>query len=293
MAIQIPEPDYYTLAEVAERWGVSEDYLLRIADEDKIKLAIKLPFYIAASLEHADFPSPKTCDDFERLFPGYAEKFRYTIITGKAQIEEHLQSPSGENEWRLFYPDDDVVTLEEHLMEQDWWPLFYIDVCGYGIISTPFLLDRRIEDNAIDHVTFSEVTHFVSGEPWPIHGSDCRLPPISESGWTFNTEINQVSISELLIPTSEIHRIERQQEKADQAIAKAEAESPIPSQSKRALNTRAKVIGALVQSHKINLDDRGAVSAVMTKLDLQGVALDSDTVRTILKEAKEQIGKPN
>lgn len=84
---------------------------------------------------------------------------------------------------------------------------------------------------------------------------------------------------DLVIPTVEIHRIERKQEKADQAIAKAEAESPIPSQSKRALNTRAKVIGALVKSHNINLADKGATSALITKLELQGVALDRDTVK--------------
>lgn len=36
MALQLPEPDFYTLAEVAERWGVSEDVLLRLGVERKI-----------------------------------------------------------------------------------------------------------------------------------------------------------------------------------------------------------------------------------------------------------------
>lgn len=296
MALQLPElpePAYYTLAEVSERWGVSQDYLLRIADEDNIKLAIKLPPCIMVELEHADFPAPKTREDFEGLFPGYAEKFRYGTINGKTQIEQHLKRPSGENEWRIFYPDDEEATLEEHLLEQEWWTLFYIEAFGYGIISTPFLLDRGIDGNTIDHVAFSSVTHFISGEPWPIQGTPCPFPPISESGWVFNSKIDQVAISELLVPTTEIHRIEHKQEKVDQAIAKAEAESPIPSQSRRALNTRAKVIGALVKSHNINLADKGATSALNKKLELQGVALDRDTVKTILDEAREQIEKPN
>ena len=37
MAVELPEPDYYTLAEVAERWGISEDVLLRLGAEGKIK----------------------------------------------------------------------------------------------------------------------------------------------------------------------------------------------------------------------------------------------------------------
>ncbi len=36
MALQLPEPDFYTLAEVAERWGVSEDVLVRMGVEKKI-----------------------------------------------------------------------------------------------------------------------------------------------------------------------------------------------------------------------------------------------------------------
>ena len=36
MALQLPEPDFYTLAEVAKRWSISEDMLLRLGVEKKI-----------------------------------------------------------------------------------------------------------------------------------------------------------------------------------------------------------------------------------------------------------------
>lgn len=47
MALQLPEPDYYTIEEVAQRWGVSADYLLRLGGEGKIDLGVRInnPFY--------------------------------------------------------------------------------------------------------------------------------------------------------------------------------------------------------------------------------------------------------
>ena len=42
MALQLPEPDFYTLAEVAERFGVSEDVLRRLALEGKVKCFFSL-----------------------------------------------------------------------------------------------------------------------------------------------------------------------------------------------------------------------------------------------------------
>ena len=42
MALQLPEPDFYTLAEVAERFGVSEDVLRRLALEGKIEYFFSL-----------------------------------------------------------------------------------------------------------------------------------------------------------------------------------------------------------------------------------------------------------
>ncbi|EGQ63661.1 hypothetical protein GGI1_20818 [Acidithiobacillus sp. GGI-221] len=39
MAVQLPEPDFYTLAEVAKKWEVSEDVLLRLGAEEKLVFA--------------------------------------------------------------------------------------------------------------------------------------------------------------------------------------------------------------------------------------------------------------
>ncbi|MBN6741264.1 hypothetical protein JKG47_12100 [Acidithiobacillus sp. MC6.1] len=42
MAVQLPEPDYYTLEEVAQRWGMNQDQLLRLGMEEKINIAFEV-----------------------------------------------------------------------------------------------------------------------------------------------------------------------------------------------------------------------------------------------------------
>lgn len=218
MAIQLPEPDYYTLGELAEKWRVSQDYLLRIANEGKIKLAIKLPIYIGIELQHADLPSPTTREDFERLFPGYSGKFRCKTITGKKQIEKHLerylQQFPGDDGLSFF---DSYEALEDHLFEHEWWPIFLIHASGYGFISPPFLLDPAIDKNTINSVYFSSVTHFISGESGLNYGTPFPFPAISESDWVFTSEIKQVAITEFLVPLEEVRRIEHQHEATKQA----------------------------------------------------------------------------
>jgi len=244
MPLQLPEPAYYTLAEVAERWGASEDILLRLGAEDKIKYGYYSDHPIHAQL---------------MFVPSTDRPFRFPLF--------HILQEEAE---ALCWASPTAIIRG----------LFYLD---------RYKIKRIIYDNetqALGIIRFySEIDAFIEPDGPRVDS----LPP----GTHLVANHHPIHKSDLVIPTAEIHRIERKQEKADQAIAKAEAESPIPSQSKRALNTRAKVIGALVKSHNINLADKGATSALITKLELQGVALDRDTVKTILDEAREQIEKPN
>lgn len=220
MAIQLPEPDFYTLAEVAKRWEVSEDMLLRLGVEKKITIGA-----------------------------GVIPPVNLIDITTLCFDEEPKAS---------FLPGGWSVIVDGDMQEVDK--------------SEPIPKKMYMEIlNAAGLLYIVEYTKAKIKEPEKL-----RLDP-------------RRTCDDLVIPAKEIHRIERQHENAEKAIAKAETESPIPSQAKRALNTRAKVIGALLRSHNIKLNDRGAVSDVMVKLELQGVTLDRDTVKTILDEAKNQI----
>ena len=42
MSVQLPEPDYYTIEEIKDRWSVSVDFLLRLATENKIEICARL-----------------------------------------------------------------------------------------------------------------------------------------------------------------------------------------------------------------------------------------------------------
>lgn len=52
---QLLEPEYYTLAEVAERWERSEDVLLRLGAEGKIKCGYYTDHPIDAQLKFLKF----------------------------------------------------------------------------------------------------------------------------------------------------------------------------------------------------------------------------------------------
>ncbi|MHB8247988.1 MAG: hypothetical protein ACYDB0_01975 [Acidithiobacillus sp.] len=254
MALQLPEPDFYTLAEVAKRWEASEDMLLRLGAEDKLVFA--WPVLSGLSVYHDLGGCLCTAEEVEQLFP--------SLRPGQLLFR---------------------VNPEAKAIEIVMGGLAYLD--SHSLLPT-----NRLHNGLIFRPGFSRVSHFINNEEGEYYMKLMGgLPPLP-APYHFRAPI-RVHTSRLVIPTTEIHRIERKQEKADQAIAKAEAESPIPSQSRRALNTRAKVIGALVRSHNIKLADKRATSALITKLELQGVALDRDTVKTILDEAREQLEKPN
>ena len=255
MALQLPEPDYYTLEEVAKRWERSENVLLRLGAEGNVLMGYPLLYQVAYVVR----PTQKEgCVGFEGLS---------TEMLRAIGIEP-----------------DDIEDADKGYDNIVRFPVGGVAACNWEI---GIAIANRRDSFRLNFITGFTLCRASDSAPTPAptlpyahHYALCR-------------DVLTVSFTDLVIPTTEIHRIERKQEKADQAIAKAEAESPIPSQSKRALNTRAKVIGALVRSHNIKLADKGATSALITKLELQGIALDRDTVKTILDEAREQLEKPN
>lgn len=256
MALQLPERISYTLEEVAQRWDTTKDNLIKLAAEGKLTLGVGMHMELLSIVK----PTEK---------PGFVGWDTLTLDEiGKIGFDPiWLNATEGGNGGAWFMGTG------------------YVKISTYDIINS---LSKQMEKMSAN--LFESVSHVCAGPdgmpfPAPILPDPYRILIIQ-------SRFSAVS-PPVVVPTTEIHRIEHKQDKADQAIAKAEAESPIPSQSKRALNTRAKVIGALVKSHNINLADKGATSALNAKLELQGVALDRDTVKKILDEAREQLEKPN
>lgn len=276
MALQLPEPDYYTLAEVLKRWDITEAVLFRLAREGKISIGFIPPYSFPVTVFDSCIDDDGNIQTWEIQTEDLGRGTLYTL----SDTSENIIFCNGPI---LLLPDG-VPNLErpcDHL-KRDFFPL-EMQLWPYKTI--PWL--KSFPESWFLMVPVSAQVEMNNEWHKLPHGAVDLLMVVAMENKC------RIPVNQIIIPTSEVHRIEHRQEKTDQAIAKAEAESPIPSQAKRALNTRAKVIGALVQSHGIQLNDRGATTALITKLELQGVALDRDTVKTILDEARGQMEKPN
>ena len=222
--VMLPEPDYYTLAEVAKRWDVTEYYLLRVGNEGKIKLAYKLPILTTVTLYDPDRPSPITRKEFERLFPDCVHLFDCIVVPGQKLLLEHFNQGWEERfkakitPARYFEKKEDF--LEEYLLEEEWPPSISIRVFGYGLLASQFMEPPNKQGSAIDQPLFDSVTHFMSNslggcEPLP-------FPPIPD-GWILESGIKKIPFSELLISSEEVHRIEHHA--ADDVLGTKERET--------------------------------------------------------------------
>jgi hypothetical protein len=227
MMVMLPEPDYYTLAEVAKRWDVTEDYLLRVGNEGKIKLAYKLPLLTTVSLYDPGRPSPVTRKEFERLFPNSVDLFDCVVVPGKKFMLDILNNRWEERFKRKISPmrcfDRTKNGLVEYLQELEWPPDVSIKVFGYGVLASQFLESPNKQSNAIDQPLFDSVTHFMSNS---LRGcGPLPFPPIPD-GWILVSDIKKIPFSELLISSEEVHRFEHQREAAaDDALGTKERET--------------------------------------------------------------------
>lgn len=89
MAVQLPEPVFYTLAEVAERWKVSEDRLVRMGLEQQITIGKRLGGFInrlscsePISMHLLDFFQLSQISQLTRLLKDHPQMVRtYTETT--------------------------------------------------------------------------------------------------------------------------------------------------------------------------------------------------------------------
>ncbi|MBU2856338.1 hypothetical protein HF289_05460 [Acidithiobacillus ferrooxidans] len=187
MAIQLPEPDFYTLAEVTERWRVSEDVLFRLGAERKLILA--WPIATGLSLYH---------DSGARIKSPWEETEGFEIL-------ERLHI------WKRGGTGDDKNDIMPHgLALLDNRSIGQHAAISDGMILHP-CFDRI--DMTLNHIEEnSRIGEAANNSPLP--GYSYRLRAVTP--YHFRATV-PIYISELVIPTSEIHRIERQHEAAQKA----------------------------------------------------------------------------
>lgn len=227
MSIQLPEPEYYTLAEVAKRWEVSEDVLLRLGAENRVLMGYPLLYeiaYVVRPTQREDrigFEglSPEMLraigiepDDIEGADKGYDNIVRFSV-GGVAACN-----------WEI------GIAIANR---RDSFRLNFI---------TGFTLCR-----ASDSATTPAPTL-----PYAHHYALCR-------------EVLTVSFTDLVIPTTEIHRIEHQRETAEKAAANDVLGTKEKETMQAVIAAMTQLIASTTQKYKHG--DRPNVDAIAGALE--------------------------
>ena len=291
MALQLPEPEYYKLAEVANKWNVLESYLLRLGAEGKLKLAWPIPDSIYVSIT-SDVDNPGTIEEVERLFPSLPPRHLQFRVAKKAVkgLEGH-ESPG------LF--NSPALRMRE-VWEKIEWMKIEISVSGLAFLSKRAIGHDADRTGELERSEFTRCSCYTGLENtvyeqpdstsyWSYHiresittqgGVLPRLP----DGYYFETT-SLVPIDEIVVPAAEVRRIESQHMEAEKA-ASDDVLSGSAQNSRRILLT---VIHALCKEAGIDPKDRGSTSKIMRLLELQGTPAAERTIRDAIKDIPESM----
>ena len=276
MAVQLPEPDYYTLAEVAERWGKSEDFLLRLGAEEKLVFAWPvLSSGMTIGNDFAEDGPPSTVEEVERLFPSLRPgQLCVRVIPADEVRDRTLREDSLADG-----PSQEFIDLlHQTYPVQNWRDEIQIVMGGLAYLCS-FCLAFDVHNGVISHPSFSRVSHFINNEKgehyMEIMGG---LPPLPAP--YYFCAYCPVHKSELVVPTSEIHRIEHQQEAAE----KAAADDVLRGSAIASRRIMLTVINALCGKAGIDPRGRNATTEIVRLLDAQGTPAAERTVRDAIKQ---------
>ena len=211
MAMQTPEPEYYTLAEVAERWGKSEDFLLRLIKEGKLLAALPVRFAVSVRAEDHDLETLSE-DEIKRILPEGV--FISPEITQEQYYKERTEREVKYKMIAAEHGDDWADRIKRH---DDLFPLplpsnAKVIIDGIGYLLPDCLCEPDDKDPEKHPAWFSGASHFC--------GLEGKTPGVR---WDRNYYLDDLETTfttdAIVIPTSEIHRIEHQREAAEQATA--------------------------------------------------------------------------
>jgi hypothetical protein len=290
MAVNVPEPDYYELAELAKRWDVSRSYLLRLGVEGKLELAWPIPYSIYMTVASDELDDPVTVEEMERLFPDLSPE--------QLQIRVACRAREGLEGYESLALHNSYADIMHKLWTIRNWDKIEISVSGLAIMATQSLEHWDQDSGAFDRTVFTRVSHFTGSENTvyepPIGRSFWRyeiresitakggaLPPLPE-GYYFEGS-TPVTLDELVVPTNEVHRIEGLRKEAE----KAATADVLGGSAKNSRNILLTIIKALCTQAGIDPKDRGATSKITQLLELQGTPAAERTVRDAIKDIPE------
>lgn len=291
MAVQLPEPEYYELAEVAKRWDVSRSYLLRLGAEGKLELAWPIPHSTYVSVT-SELDHPETVEEVERLFPGLPPGHLYLRVACKAK--KGLEDLETQALWNSH------AGVMHELWREKRWLKIEISVSGLAFLSKHSIGYYANKIGELDGSEFTRCSCYAGSEntvyeqpivkgPWRYEIRESKttqggvLPPLPAGYYFEGTSL--VTVDELVIPAAEVRRIERQHQEAEKA-ATADVLSGSAQNSRKILLT---VINALCAWASIDPRDRGATSEIMRLLELQGTPAAEHTIRDAIKDIPEAV----
>ena len=289
MAMKLPEPEYYELAELVKRWNVSESYLLRLGAEGKLRFLWPIPdnlwVWVTSDSDH-----PDTVENVENLFPSLPQGHLCIRVARKAKkgLEGH------------------EISLFEHsrprVVHEIWRKIkadkIEISVSGMAVLSQNSLQGWDKEIRGLDDSVFESISHFTGAENrifelpdeqslWMYEVRDSTtshgglLPPLPE-GYYFETA-SLITVDELVVLNSEVRRIENQHEEAEKAVIN----DVLPGSVQNSRKILLTVIHALCKEAGIDPKDRGSTSKIMRLLELQGTSAAERTIRDAIKDIPE------
>ena len=291
MAVQLPEPEYYELAEVAKRWDVSRSYLLRLGAEGSLELAWPIPYSIYVSVT-SESDHPETVEEVERLFPSLPPGYLYFRVTRKAK--------KGLEGYESLALRNSRARVMGELWRKQRWLKIEISVSGLAFLSKQSIGYYANKTGDIYRTEFTRCSYYTGSEntvyeqpivkgPWRYEIRESKttqggpLPPLPAGYYFEGTSL--VTVDDLVVPTAEVQRIERQHKEAEKA-ATADILSGSAQNSRKILLT---VINALCARAGIDPKDRGATSKIMRLLELQGTPAAERTIRDAIKDVPEAV----
>ena len=262
MSVQLPEPDYYTIEEVKDRWSVSVDFLLRLATENKIEICARLQTPLKTIVLDR-------CDN--------------TLLTYERAVELGL----------LHAPESEDGKIERKLWDSTWY-MMAGTTFKLSRVEALHLLDGG-KEVVPDHLIPRSLTGHDDLPEWVddliftgFSGFE-RATFLGIFSWKRDVDngmlLPRVTKDDLVILSEEIRRIETLHLAAEQAVAK----DVLGGKAVTSRRILLSVINALCIKAGIDPKGRSATSEIMTLLDLQGTPASEHTIRDAMKEIPEAV----
>ena len=262
MSVQLPEPDYYTVEEVIDRWSVSIDFLLRLATENKIEICARLQTPLKTIV---------------------LDKLDNTLLTYERAVELGL----------LHASDSEDGKIERKLWDSTWY-MMAGTTFKLSRVEALHLLDGE-KEVVPDHLILRSLTGYDDLPEWVggliftgFSGFE-RATFLGIFSWKRDVDngmlLPRVTKDDLVILSEEIRRIETLHLAAEQAVAK----DVLGGKAVTSRRILLSVVNALCIKAGIDPKGRSATSEIMTLLDLQGTPASEHTIRDAMKEIPEAI----